>query len=553
MKQKIPIFLFLFMTVIFWIPEDLQAKEKINVLLLSGQNNHEWQKTTPQLQVIFTQSNLFSVTITERPDTLSEESLKPFQLIVSNWNSWPENNCTWSETTKNAILNFVNNGKGMVFVHAAGSTNYDWPQYQKMGGASWGDSTKHGKVDAFQVKFTDADCPVTKGMASFRTSDELWVNSRITGSQKVLAEAFAPPENSGSGEMEPVLFCGSTGKGRTFTTLLGHDANAMKNLGFQTLLLRGSEWAATGKVTQKVPDELSVNIPSRKLAWQKDKKSVTLLNNDKIVWQHHFDQAEGKPYFHPLSTLDGSVLTGNRPEDHPWHRAVWFSWKYINGLNYWEEDRETGISEGITELKSVKTRLDKQFGAEFNLELTYHPPGSADLLREECTVRMSSPDADGSYFMDWESTFTALANEVVLDRTPLPDEPDGKSWGGYAGFSARLNLQLWDVKTINDSGNTEDLHGKSSRWMSYQAKNLKGNSVSMTIIDHPSNPNHPNKWFISNDPVTPFYYFSPAVVFDQKMILKKGEKLHLKYRLLVSSGELNPEQINSTWNQFKSK
>jgi type 1 glutamine amidotransferase len=539
MKQKLPLFLFLLLTLILWIPVALQAKETIKVLLLSGKNNHEWQKTTPKLQEILTKSNLFSVSITERPDTLNEKSLNSFQLIVSNWNSWPEKNCTWPETTKNAILNFVKNGKGMVFVHAAGSANYDWVEYQKMGGAAWGDSTKHGKVDAFEVKFTKSDCLVTKGMADFRTTDELWVDSRITGSQKILAEAFAPIDNSGSGEIEPILFCGNSGKGRTFATLLGHDADAMKNLGFQTLLLRGSEWAATGKVTQKIPDELRPDNPIRKLAWQKDANSVTLLNNDKIVWQHHFDKSEGKPYFHPLSTLDGSVLTGLRPDDHPWHRAIWFSWKYINGLNYWEEDPKTGKSEGITELKLVKYELKKDFGAEFKMELAYHPPGGAYLLSEERTVRMSSPEADGSYFMDWESTFTALADEVVLDRTPLPDEPEGKSWGGYAGFSARLNLQLWDVKTINDSGETENLHGKASKWV--------------TIFDHPSNPNHPNKWFISNDPATPFYYFSPAVVFEKKMILKKGEKLHLKYRLLVTSGEINEMNIQSNWNQFKSK
>lgn len=551
MKQKLSIFLFILLTAIFWVPSDLQAKEKIQILLLSGKNNHEWQKTTPQLQEILIQSNLFSVSITERPDTLSDRSLQSFQLIVSNWNSWPDNNCTWTETTKNAILNFVNNGKGIVFVHAAGSTNYDWPEYQKLGGASWGDSTKHGKVDAFQVKFTDSDCPVTKGLANFMTTDELWVNTRITGTQKVLAEAFAPLDNSGSGEMEPILFCGNSGKGRTYSLLLGHDANAMKNLGFQTLLLRGSEWAATGKVTQKVPDELSPDNPTRKLVWKKDGNSVTLLNNDKIVWQHHFDKSEGKPYFHPLSTINGSVLSGLRPEDHPWHRAVWFSWKYINGLNYWEEDRETGKSEGITELKSVKSKLDKQFGAEFNLELTYHPPSGADLLNEERTVRMSAPEADGSYFMDWESTFTALADEVVLDRTSLPDEPEGKSWGGYAGFSARLNNQLWDVKTINDSGESENIHGKSSRWLTYEGKNLKSEPVAITIFDHPSNPNHPNKWFISNDPATPFYYFSPALIFDQKLVLKKGEKLHLKYRLLVTSGTINQEKIMMNWNNFK--
>ena len=553
MKQKLPIFLFPFLMLILLTSNALQAREKIKVLLVSGKNNHEWQKTTPKLQEIFNQSNLFSVSVTERPDTLTEQSLKAFQLIVSNWNSWPDKNCEWTETTKSAVLNFVNNGKGIVFVHAAGSANYDWPEYQKMGVASWGDSTKHGKVDAFQVKFIKSDCPVTKDLSDFRTTDELWVNSRISGSPLVLAQVFAPIENSGSGEMEPILFCEKFGKGRTFSTLLGHDDQAMKNPGFQTLLLRGSEWAATGKVTQKVPDELSLDDQSSKLSWKKESNRVTLLNNGKIVWQHHFNKAEGKPYFHPLSTIEGSVLTGLRPEDHPWHRAVWFSWKFINGLNYWEEDKETGKSEGITELKSVKYKLNDQFGAEFNLELTYHPPTGNDLLKEERSVRLSAPDEEGSYYMDWESTFTALADEVILERTPLPNEPHGQSWGGYAGFSARLNNQLWDVKAVNDSGETEQLHGKAARWMTFEAKNLKGRAVSMTIFDHPTNLNHPNKWFIEKNPETPFYYFSPALIFDSKLVLEKGEKLHLKYRLLVSSGEVNHTKLNSNWNQFKTK
>lgn len=553
MNRKPSSFLIFSLLVCLFVSTTLQAKQKINLLLLSGKNNHEWQKTTPKLQEIFIQSNLFSVTITERPDTLSEQSLKPFQLIVSNWNAFPEKSRQWPAETEKPIINFVKNGGGFVFVHSASATHYNWPEFQNMAGGTWGDSTKHGKIAPFQVEISKTVHPVTKGLADFRTTDELWVDMRICGNPTVIGNAFAPASNKGSDQLEPIILSQQIGKGRSFFLVLGHDVRAMKNLGFQTLLLRGSEWAATGKVTQKIPDELSLDDQFRNLSWQKEANSVSLLNNGKIVWKHHFDKKEGKPYFHPLSTIDGSVLTGLRPEDHPWHRAIWFSWKYINGLNYWEEDRVTGRSEGITELKSVRYNLTKQFGAEFNLELTYHPPTGNDLLKEERSVRLSAPAEDGSYFMDWESTFTALADEVVLDRTPLPNEPDGKSYGGYAGFSARLNNQLWDVKAVNDSGETEQLHGKASHWMTYEAKNLKGQPVAITIFDHPENINHPGKWFISNDTETPFYYFSPALIFDQKLILKKGEKLRLKYRLLVSSGEINQTKLQSNWNHFKSK
>ena len=551
MKRKMLISFITFLLLHTSICFNLQAREKINVILLSGKNNHEWKKTSPLLQSILNSSSLFTVSLTERPDTLTSQSLKPFQLIVSNWNAFPEKARQWSPETEGAIFNFIKKGGGMVFVHSAGSTHYNWPEFQQMAMGAWADSTKHGKVATFKVEVSKAGYPVTKGMSDFLTTDELWVDMRVSGKPAVLANAFAPASNNGSDELEPIILSQHIGKGRTFFLGLGHDVQAMKNSGFQALLLRGSEWAATGKVTQKIPDELSKGDTSMKLAWQKEANSVTLLNNGKIVWQHHFDKAEGKPYFHPLSTIDGSVLTGLRPEDHPWHRAIWLSWKFINGLNYWEEDRESGKSEGITELKAVSYDLDKAFAATFKLELTYHPPSAADLLKEDRSVRLSPPAQDGSYYMDWESTFTALADEVILDRTPVLGDPNGQSWGGYAGFSARLSNQLIDVKTINDEEQTKDLHGKASRWITYQAISLKGNPVAMTIFDHPQNAHHPNKWFVTNDPQTPFFYFSPALIFDSKLVMKKGNTLHLKYRLLVYPGEINQAKISSTWEQFK--
>jgi hypothetical protein len=43
------------------------------------------------------------------------------------------------------------------------------------------------------------------------------------------------------------------GKGRIFHTMMGHDVAALSCVGFMTTYQRGTEWAATGKVTQKVP------------------------------------------------------------------------------------------------------------------------------------------------------------------------------------------------------------------------------------------------------------------------------------------------------------
>ncbi|MBA7592916.1 Vitamin B12 transporter BtuB [subsurface metagenome] len=68
---------------------------------------------------------------------------------------------------------------------------------------------------------------------------------------------------------------------------------------------------------------------------QTNSESNIRLKTTASIWKFNFDKTEGKPYFHPLALEDGTPLTWLRPEDHPWHRGFWFSWKYINGLNYW--------------------------------------------------------------------------------------------------------------------------------------------------------------------------------------------------------------------------
>ena len=69
----------------------------------------------------------------------------------------------------------------------------------------------------------------------------------------VLATAYSDPANNGTGHDEPMLMAFSYGRGRVFHTTLGHDINALSSVDFVVTFQRGTEWAATGSVTQKVP------------------------------------------------------------------------------------------------------------------------------------------------------------------------------------------------------------------------------------------------------------------------------------------------------------
>jgi type 1 glutamine amidotransferase len=237
---------------------DHDNKNSIKVLLISGKNNHEWQKTSPAFRQIMEENGYFKVDITERPDTLKATDLRNYQVIASNWNAFPESTRKWGKVAEKAVMDFVNRGGGFVLFHAASAAHYDWPEYQKMVGATWGKNTHHGQIAPFKVKITDSNHPITKGMTNFRSTDELWVEIDQQAGNKVLCTAFAPSSNKGRDQDEPVLFCRDQEKGRSFYLVLGHDVAAMQNIGWKTLMLRGAEWAAKGKVTIPIPEELRI-------------------------------------------------------------------------------------------------------------------------------------------------------------------------------------------------------------------------------------------------------------------------------------------------------
>ncbi|MHC4742714.1 MAG: ThuA domain-containing protein, partial [Planctomycetota bacterium] len=310
--------------------------EPLSVLILSGRNNHDWRKTTPVLLEIYNSSPRFVAEVTEDPTTLSAEMLAKYDCIVSNWCAWPDvNGRQWGATAEEAFLDFVRSGKGFALFHAASATLHNWPEYQQMVGATWKlGTTGHGPMHTFRVTVKDKTHPVTAGMPDFEIRDELWHRMGTQPNIHVLCEAFSAKDKGGSGLNEPVAICTQFGKGRCFYNELGHDASVLQNDMWQTLMLRGTEWAATGKVTIPVASQAA----QPEYQWRRSDKLLALLKDGKTVWQLNLDSKLGKPYFHPLALADGTVLTWDSPPDHPWHHGLWFSWKHINGLNYWEED-----------------------------------------------------------------------------------------------------------------------------------------------------------------------------------------------------------------------
>ena len=94
-------------------------RETLNVLLLSGSNNHDWRQTTPALVRIFADSGAFDVDVIETPSICTAPMLEKYDLVVSNWTNFPSTERPWGEEAERALLDFVRSGKGFVVFHGA--------------------------------------------------------------------------------------------------------------------------------------------------------------------------------------------------------------------------------------------------------------------------------------------------------------------------------------------------------------------------------------------------------------------------------------------------
>jgi type 1 glutamine amidotransferase len=260
-----------------------QAEATLKALIVDGQNNHPWQETTPFLKSLLEETGLFKVDVVTSPaqkqpmDNFKPEFAK-YNVVVLNYNG-----DEWPDATKKAFEEYVKNGGGVVVFHAANNSFPSWKAYNEIiavGG--WGNRNEktagpmiryrdgkmvldtttpgpggsHGPQHEFQLVTRDTEHPITKGLPEkwMHTADELYSTLRGPAQNvTLLATAFADPAKGGTGENEPILFTVSWGKGRIFHDCLGHAGKQMKSVGFIVTYQRGAEWAATGKVTQKIP------------------------------------------------------------------------------------------------------------------------------------------------------------------------------------------------------------------------------------------------------------------------------------------------------------
>ena len=275
--------------VLFAVGIACSSPEKHRILIVSGQNNHTWQVSHGVLERILENSGMFEAEIELTCPAGSDMStfspdFSAYDVVLLDYNG-----DRWPAATDSAFVEYVRDGGGVIVYHAADNAFAEWDEFNRiiaLGGwegrnensgpyyylvdgvpvldESPGPGGSHGSQREYPMNCRDLEHPIVKGLPRIwmHARDEMYDRMRGPANIKdLLYSGYADASKGGSGREEPLVFTVDYGKARIFHIMIGHcgptaeDNPAMQCAGFQTLLLRGAEWAATGKVTQDVPSD----------------------------------------------------------------------------------------------------------------------------------------------------------------------------------------------------------------------------------------------------------------------------------------------------------
>lgn len=262
MHRRLLVLFSFFVAGLAWLQGGWGSQEQpIRLLIITGDHGHDWRATTAFFKE-FLPSDLIQVDVTVTPaKDLTVQNLRRYDVLLLNYKDTPRGGpeTRWSEENINAFLVAVRSGRGLIAYHHATSALIGHYEFERCIAGGWRGQGYHGPKHQFTVTVVNREHPITKGFPpKFRHEvDELYQNSVMFPENEVLCAAYSDPAlPEGTGKYEPMVWVKRYGRGRVVANMLGHDVQAMKSKGFQTLMIRSIQWAARRPVTWPVPENL---------------------------------------------------------------------------------------------------------------------------------------------------------------------------------------------------------------------------------------------------------------------------------------------------------
>ncbi len=257
--------------------------------------------------------------------------------------------------------------------------------------------------------------------------------------------------------------------------------------------------------------------------------------NGNLFTTYILSEFEKYPFFYPVNGPSNASVTSMRNANYPHHSSLFFGCDRVNGGNYWQEGLERG------QIISLRADILESGGekAVVENECIWRRPGADAPVKDKRLITVTVPSKD-KFFIDFEVTM-----EMLMDVTILKTN--------HSLFSGRMDPDLAVINggtMINAEGDKgeKDTFGKRSAWMDYYGERM-GKMEGMAILQHPSNEWFPSPWFTRD-----YGFYSPTPMYwpenDEQTELKKGDQIHLRYRVIVHSGDTKEAGIAGEFEKY---
>lgn len=273
-----------------------------------------------------------------------------------------------------------------------------------------------------------------------------------------------------------------------------------------------------------------------------------------------------RPYFHPLRTLKGKVVSGLRPHDHRWHHGLSFTCAHLSGHNFWGGPtyvRGEGYRQLENNGRQKQARIDVGGPVLFSW-LTWHTGEDpleviADIysaeqkgvsIEEKTRVpwkihlremrSMLFDVHEGYWSLRWNANLNNALSDPLIWGSPTTQ---GRDNAGYGGLSWRGPRDFLGGQILMSEGREgPDLMGQKSPWLAYIGQHDESDDYStLVFLDDPKNPRYPTPWFVRN--TTPMV--CPNFFFDEEYVQQPRETLDLNYKILIADGAWSRERIEA--------
>lgn len=323
-----------------------------------------------------------------------------------------------------------------------------------------------------------------------------------------------------------------------------------KALLYSTACLVASMACSTEPATDATAETAADQLAAVSFSQETDRIDVHL--GGRPLTSFHYAATWDKPFFHPLRTSSGLVISRGYPvdpqpgeeRDHEWHRGIWYGHGDVNGHDFWRElgRDKTGIIIPVSEPTFRTAEGQGSLSAELGLQ--------SEVGQRIGTLRQ-------------DFGFSTSGGAIVLDARIAIRADQGQSLrfgdtddGGFAVRLADAFRQDRGAVLQNSEGqkDTENIWGQAARWVDYSTT-MDGKRVGVTIFDHPSNLRHPTRWHArgySLYSANPFATgsFTGNKSNDGSHTVPEGETITFRYRMIVYEGRKAPKQIERLYGQY---